>query len=1298
MMKLKQLMRKKLQLIMVLIVFSMFFSFVGAACSDTDGSEPHSGCYNPIENYQGAYIKGTTTGPMHTNTDYCGAGDILVEFCCDGSGDSYGYYAECDLAIPGSTCVDGACTCPVDSPEGTYCFGENCGNGECAGSETPSNCPEDCGSAGPVCGDGVCEGGETSASCPEDCGPAEPEPVCGDGVCEDGETSASCPEDCGAAAPEAPNPEIYTPEECTLDTPANGELVNESRKMGSCDNVGSWFCDVQERTSKWLPNDIYPGYNITALKNLTELHQEYLPEESDETITEIGCCPSSWCWNGTGCMNSDEWYSNPHEGPLMNFSECGYRCINGTYGGEHGENASWQFSCNKTRWDKFDSGYCNFARECFVSKTVQPYCIKSGKYVDHEGQQPNQWGNHFCLNGTWTTRTVMVGLEMLEFVSDEPGLAPDRFTLFCDNISRAANNPLNPVTDLNYMCVLQYFDGNDPPSEGNRHVVMGAPLEEDFDVAEFAEEIGTECSSVSESDEYAECEGSNGKYWFNNATNSVIYNKKSSINLGEKTWLDYFADWYSNPFSMLNNAIYGLFTGAESFSEFNTYSGLIEGHTNINSYYIARHNEYSVTAYIDKLYDHDSEELKDFMFINYTGFSDEICMAIEDTVGAEYPYYLLYEDINPGGLHSGSTKCFGVPESDVVTDVDDDSEFTRLWKFLTARLRIHNGVEVDYDPVNDEETLQANLSGQVTDANTGAVVEGVLIELEMLGTYTDDEGHYQFNGLSPGGKDLTLSKSGYETKDVTTDVDTGENTLDVVLVPEGLPQGNILVEVTNTSGTELQNAQVVSEDCGLSDSTSSAGSVEFTDVEAETCEVNVSKSGYYSFYTSTVNIQDGSTASVDAELEPIPPDTGTLSGFVLDSESGDTIASANVLLYNNSWQDTDVTGEAGEFGFSSLATGQYSVNVSKDNYYVNNSEVDIVVGENQHSVNLMQLLPPIGNILVNATNMSGAPVTGASVVSQECGLSASTDSSGIVQFADVEAETCDINVSAVDYYDYYNESVAIINDSTVNVSADMVSLDAPDAGPFYGTVFDAATGDVIESANVTAGDLSNLTDSGGFYTMSGFLVGEITVNVTADGFESNETTYVLETGSGNELNFYLEHRTGDISGQVINSFNGSIVSGADIIFSDLIGDTWFSSSNSQGNYEFESVRYGEVTYSVDHQDYLLNDTAVYDLQSSSASYDVMLEPKYGNVSGYVFDSSTDQPIEGANVTASMEDEGQSSNITNDDGYYFFYEVPAKEVDIEVKKDGYVTQTYTKTVSPGYNNWNFTLGADGGGGT
>ncbi len=97
---------------------------------------------------------------------------------------------ECSpVCVAGFHCEDGQCVKDAGV----------CGDGQCEGEETCTNCAQDCGQCAPACPDGTCNGTETCNTCAQDCGACPP--GCGDGTCGGTETCTSCPDDCGACPP-----------------------------------------------------------------------------------------------------------------------------------------------------------------------------------------------------------------------------------------------------------------------------------------------------------------------------------------------------------------------------------------------------------------------------------------------------------------------------------------------------------------------------------------------------------------------------------------------------------------------------------------------------------------------------------------------------------------------------------------------------------------------------------------------------------------------------------------------------------------------------------------------------------------------------------------------------------------------------------------------------------------------------------------------------------------------------------------------------------------------------------------
>lgn len=172
-------------------------------------------------------------------------GDLTFEGCCDGTKALYcdngqfrvvdcGPDLVCGWVTNGAYyfCTEGPATAdpsgelPMSCEAFSY---QQCGDGDCTGSETSVTCPGDCGGTVEKCGNGTCDAGETTASCPADC-PATQK--CGNGTCDADETTDSCPADCPAAQKcgNGTCDTDETTESCPADCPAAQKCGN-----GTCD-------------------------------------------------------------------------------------------------------------------------------------------------------------------------------------------------------------------------------------------------------------------------------------------------------------------------------------------------------------------------------------------------------------------------------------------------------------------------------------------------------------------------------------------------------------------------------------------------------------------------------------------------------------------------------------------------------------------------------------------------------------------------------------------------------------------------------------------------------------------------------------------------------------------------------------------------------------------------------------------------------------------------------------------------------------------------------------------------------
>ncbi len=398
-------------------------------------------------------------------------------------------------------------------------------------------------------------------------------------------------------------------------------------------------------------------------------------------FTKTGCCPRKFCWTGEECVDSSGWFNKPQEGPFFDSEDgCGYRCIADPENPDSvGE---WVLTCKKFDWFGELSGYCNYHSQCLVSPSTQPYCIDSGDYIEDVGRTPREGGNHFCLGGTWTTRSVMMAVKMLDFVAKEN---VESFSIYCDTLENISN-VMDIPTDIKYGCILQYFT---PLNE--RHVLLGLALE-GTSPEDVAAMLGYACDTSDLDEEektrYVECPSSNGRIWYNYDSNTVIYSRDNPEQLEPNNWWDNFIDLLYNPLVKLMHYFAGFFSTQINMQN---YENIISSGSDIDKLFLQYYEGKSIVAYIDHKWDDNplQHRVKDFMFINYTGFHDEVCVSVNHSLNQ--PGFIGYQLFGPNVLPTTSTKCFKIGTGYFVYDMDDEnSEFTRFWRYLTSGTRIHH--------------------------------------------------------------------------------------------------------------------------------------------------------------------------------------------------------------------------------------------------------------------------------------------------------------------------------------------------------------------------------------------------------------------------------------------------------------------------------------------------------------------------------------------------------------------------------------------------------------------------------
>ncbi len=259
-------------------------------------------------------------------------------------------------------------------------------------------------------------------------------------------------------------------------------------------------------------------------------------------------------------------------------------------------------------------------------------------------------------------------------------------------------------------------------------------------------------------------------------------------------------------------------------------------------------------------------------------------------------------------------------------------------------------------------TCGGDVGGTVTDADTGALIEGATVELAQDGTAvasttTDDQGAYAFQGIAEGDYTVAAQADGYvsSTPAPVTVVCFETATVDIGLttVPppcEGV--GDIVGVVTDTATSlPIEGATVAlatgptPQDVIGNTQTNALGEYTFPDVDCtnngESYTVAAQKTGYQPNAIPNVEVVGGETTTVDIALTQIvpPPPPGNIAGVVTDAVTGAPIANATVVLGTltpppdaGDIISTTKTNAQGGYAFQAVPVGSYGVAADATGY------------------------------------------------------------------------------------------------------------------------------------------------------------------------------------------------------------------------------------------------------------------------------------------------------------------------------------------------------------------------------
>ena len=237
----------------------------------------------------------------------------------------------------------------------------------------------------------------------------------------------------------------------------------------------------------------------------------------------------------------------------------------------------------------------------------------------------------------------------------------------------------------------------------------------------------------------------------------------------------------------------------------------------------------------------------------------------------------------------------------------------------------------------------STVKGIVTDAATGAPIDGASVLANGTAATTASDGTYEIAGLAPGAVTIEASAPGYQSATGTGTLIAGGITL---FSPQlsvgdagGTPSSTLHGVVTDvTSGNPIANASVsVSGANTASTLTDAAGSYALDGLSAGIVEIDVSASGYDSANVST-QLPGNTTVEFSPTLfaagtAPDDANTEGVSGKVVDSTTNQPLGGVTIDATSPDGTTQQTTTDAsGDFEVAGLSQATVTLSFTLANY------------------------------------------------------------------------------------------------------------------------------------------------------------------------------------------------------------------------------------------------------------------------------------------------------------------------------------------------------------------------------
>lgn len=477
--------------------------------------------------------------------------------------------------------------------------------------------------------------------------------------------------------------------------------------------------------------------------------------------------------------------------------------------------------------------------------------------------------------------------------------------------------------------------------------------------------------------------------------------------------------------------------------------------------------------------------------------------------------------------------------------------------------------------------------------------------------------------------------------------------------------------------------------------------------------VEVDRSDYQTSFTHFSNLQRGNGSFEDDvyltalglrvldAIEKPAPDEITLSGRVVDGDSGTVLAGAAIQLTGASSVLLVADGD-GEFAFANLPAGSYSLSVTSDGFGELTLNTLLTLGAKANLGDLqlsrLQIDPdtgdPVTTGIVRGTitdRRTGAPLPNVVVTVLGADLSATTNQAGQYQLGAVPSGVVQLNATATGYGSAVGSANLAAGQTLI--FSPTLQEQVPVGVALQGNITDRLSGALLAGVQllITGGDSQSqsvITDANGAYSVEGIVAGQISIQATLADYHPVSVATNVEDGARLEFSPQMdllsqdsELSLGGLSGGVTDSVTGQGLADVQLTLTySSTGDVFTQTSGPNGKFTLVSLPAEQATFLLELPGYTTL-SAVVDVQAGLTldvgTIELMPEGERPiSVSGFVVDVRNRQPINGAAISARNTTTNQLvEGLSDTNGQFTLTTVVPGEYEITASSTGYISQTF-----------------------